>query len=330
MTVIYDKVAVIGMGLIGASIALAARRGELATTIIGSDQSPEVAAVAARLQLVDSFEADAVHAVADADLVILAVPVGAVGKIAEQIVPHMKSGAVLTDTGSTKRSVVRDVAPHLRDDIIWLPSHPLAGTEHSGPGAGFESLFDERYWIILPLDADEAAIVRFESFITGLGSVTERMSPDYHDKVLALTSHLPHLIAYTIVGTAVDLETQLKNDVIRFSASGFRDFTRIAASDPVMWRDVFLNNDTAVLEMLQRFPRILAIFNVPFAGKKVTSWKHYFRAPAKSGDQSLMRVRIRLAIGSVRYFAYSRAKSRMIGGVFHQISRSRSLGLTGQ
>jgi cyclohexadieny/prephenate dehydrogenase len=258
MTVIYDKVAVIGMGLIGASIALAARRGGLATTIIGSDQSPEVATAVARLQLVDLFEADAVRAVADADLVILAVPVGAVGRIAEQILPHMKSGAVLTDTGSTKRSVVRDVAPHLRDDIIWLPSHPLAGTEHSGPGAGFESLFDERYWIILPLDADEADIARFESFITGLGSVTERMSPDYHDKVLALTSHLPHLIAYTIVGTAVDLETQLKNDVIRFSASGFRDFTRIAASDPVMWRDVFLNNDTAVLEMLQRFSEDLS------------------------------------------------------------------------
>jgi len=253
MTVIYDKVVVIGMGLIGASIALAVRRGGLATTIIGSDQSPEVAATVARLQLVDSFEADAAHAVADADLVIMAVPVGAVGKIAEQIVPHMKSGAVLTDTGSTKRSVVRDVGPHLRDDIIWLPSHPLAGTEHSGPGAGFESLFDKRYCIILPLDADEADVMRFESFITGLGSVTERMSPDYHDKVLALTSHLPHLIAYTIVGTAVDLETQLKNDVIRFSASGFRDFTRIASSDPVMWRDVFLNNDTAVLEMLQRF-----------------------------------------------------------------------------
>ena len=258
MTVIYDKVAVIGMGLIGASIALAVRRGGLTTTIIGSDQSPEVAAAVARLQLVDSFEADAVHAVADADLVILAVPVGAVGKIAKQIVPHMKSGAVLTDTGSTKRSVVNDVAPYLRDDIIWLPSHPLAVTEHSGPGAGFESLFDERYWVILPLDVDETDIVRFESFITGLGSVTERMSPDYHDKVLALTSHLPHLIAYTIVGTAVDLETQLKNDVIRFSASGFRDFTRIAASDPVMWRDVFLNNDTAVLEMLQRFSEDLS------------------------------------------------------------------------
>ena len=258
MTVIYDKVAVIGMGLIGASIALAVRRGGLAKTIFGSDQSPEVAAVVTRLQLVDSFEADAVHGVADADLVILAVPVGAIGKIAEQIMPHMKSGAVLTDTGSTKRSVVRDVGAHLRDDITWLPSHPLAGTEHSGPSAGFESLFDERYWIIVPLDADDFEIVRFESFITGLGSITERMSPDYHDKVLALTSHLPHLIAYTIVGTAVDLEQQLKNDVIRFSASGFRDFTRIAASDPVMWRDVFLNNDEAVLEMLQRFSEDLS------------------------------------------------------------------------
>ena len=160
MTVIYDKVVVIGMGLIGASIALAVRRGGLATTIIGSDQSPEVAATVARLQLVDSFEADAAHAVADADLVIMAVPVGAVGKIAEQIVPHMKSGAVLTDTGSTKRSVVRDVGPHLRDDIIWLPSHPLAGTEHSGPGAGFESLFDKRYWIILPLDPHLSIIAR--------------------------------------------------------------------------------------------------------------------------------------------------------------------------
>jgi cyclohexadieny/prephenate dehydrogenase len=170
----------------------------------------------------------------------------------------MKSGAVLTDTGSTKSSVLRDVASHLREDIHWLPSHPLAGTEHSGPGAGFESLFDGRYWIVLPLDCDEMVVAKFETFVTGLGSVTERMQADYHDKVLALTSHLPHLIAYTIVGTAVDLETQLKNDVIRFSASGFRDFTRIASSDPVMWRDVFLNNDAAVLEMLQRFSEDLS------------------------------------------------------------------------
>ena len=154
--------------------------------------------------------------------------------------------------------MLRDVAPHLRDDIHWLPSHPLAGTEHSGPGAGFESLFDDRYWIVLPLEINEMVVAKFETFVMGLGSITERMQADYHDKVLALTSHLPHLIAYTIVGTAVDLETQLKNDVIRFSASGFRDFTRIASSDPVMWRDIFLNNDAAVLEMLQRFSEDLS------------------------------------------------------------------------
>ena len=247
MTVIYDNVTIIGMGLIGASIALSARRGGLAGKVIGSDQSSDVAGTIARLQITDQFEADATIAVKDADLVIMAVPVGSIGMLAEQIIPHLKTGAVLTDTGSTKTSVLRDVAPHLREDIHWLPSHPLAGTEHSGPGAGFESLFDGRYWIVLPLDISEAVIAKFETFITGLGSNTERMHADYHDKVLALTSHLPHLIAYTIVGTAVDLETQLKNDVIRFSASGFRDFTRIASSDPVMWRDVFLNNDAAGL-----------------------------------------------------------------------------------
>ena len=150
------------------------------------------------------------------------------------------------------------MAPHLNETIIWLPSHPLAGTEHSGPQAGIAHLFDGRYWIVLPLNAPESALLKFESFITGLGSIVERMTPEYHDKVLALTSHLPQLIAYTIVGTAVDLEQQMKNDVIRFSASGFRDFTRIAASDPVMWRDVFLNNDEAVLEMLQRFSEDLS------------------------------------------------------------------------
>ena len=253
MTLIYDKVTVIGMGLIGASIALSIRRGGLAGQVVGSDCSTDVAKTVARLNITDQFEIDPAIATKGADLVIMAVPVGAIGKLAEKIIPHMKSGAVLTDTGSTKSSVLRDVASHLREDIHWLPSHPLAGTEHSGPGAGFESLFDGRYWIVLPLDCDEMVVAKFEAFITGLGSVTERMQADYHDKVLALTSHLPHLIAYTIVGTAVDLETQLKNDVIRFSASGFRDFTRIASSDPVMWRDVFLNNDSAVLEMLQRF-----------------------------------------------------------------------------
>ena len=258
MAVIYNKIAIIGMGLIGASIARASRRAGLATVMAGYDANPAAIADVAALALVDDVADSAEAAVADADLVIMAVPVGAVGAVAETIIPHMKPGAVLTDTGSTKRSVLRDVAPHLNETIIWLPSHPLAGTEHSGPQAGIAHLFDGRYWIVLPLDAPESALLEFESFVTGLGSVVERMTPDYHDKVLALTSHLPHLIAYTIVGTAVDLEQQLKNDVIRFSASGFRDFTRIAASDPVMWRDVFLNNDEAVLEMLQRFSEDLS------------------------------------------------------------------------
>ena len=258
MAVIYYKIAIIGMGLIGASIARASRRAGLATVMAGYDADPAAMADVAALALVDDVAGSAAAAVADADLVIMAVPVGAVGAVAETIIPHMKPGAVLTDTGSTKRSVLRDVAPHLNETIIWLPSHPLAGTEHSGPQAGIAHLFDGRYWIVLPLDAPESALLEFESFVTGLGSVVERMTPDYHDKVLALTSHLPHLIAYTIVGTAVDLEQQLKNDVIRFSASGFRDFTRIAASDPVMWRDVFLNNDEAVLEMLQRFSEDLS------------------------------------------------------------------------
>lgn len=258
MTIIYDKIAIIGVGLIGASIALAARRSGLVGRITGCEVSPEMAAEIEKLDLVDSITTDAVAAVKDADLVVMAVPVGVTGSLAEAIIPKMKPGAVLTDTGSTKRSVIRDVDPHVTDAIHWLPSHPLAGTEHSGPAAGFAELFDGRYWLVLPGDVPEEVVARFEGFVTGMGSVSERMDADYHDKILALTSHLPHLIAYTIVGTAVDLEGQLKNDVIRFSASGFRDFTRIAASDPVMWRDVFINNDEAVLEMLQRFSEDLS------------------------------------------------------------------------
>ena len=258
MTIIYDKLAIIGVGLIGASIALAARRAGLAASVTGCEIDSAKAGEIEKLGLVDHVTTDAVAAVQDADLVVMAVPVGALGPLAAQIVPAMKPGAVLTDTGSTKRSVLSDVDPHISGDIHWIPSHPLAGTEHSGPAAGFAELFDGRYWLVLPREVPEDEIVRFESFVTGMGSVSERMDADYHDKVLALTSHLPHLIAYTIVGTAVDLESQLKNDVIRFSASGFRDFTRIAASDPVMWRDVFINNDEAVLEMLQRFSEDLS------------------------------------------------------------------------
>ena len=258
MTVIYEKLAVIGIGLIGSSVALAARRAGAVGHIVGCDADPAVMPEVEKLELVDSFTDDAVTAVADADLVVMAVPVGAVGALAAKIIPAMKDGAVLTDTGSTKRSVIRDVAPHLQPHVHWLPSHPLAGTEHSGPAAGFADLFTGRYWLVIPGEVPEDAVARFERFVTAMGSVGERMDADYHDKVLALTSHLPHLIAYTIVSTAVDLESQLKNDVIRFSASGFRDFTRIAASDPVMWRDVFINNDEAVLEMLQRFSEDLS------------------------------------------------------------------------
>ena len=258
MTVIYSRIAIIGIGLIGSSVALAARRAGIVDHIVGCDSDPEVAPEVKRLGLADSFTADAVEAVADADLVIMSVPVGAIGTLAAQIIPAMKAGAVLTDTGSTKRSVVRDVTPHVGDGIHWIPSHPLAGTEHSGPGAGFPDLFKGRYWLILPGEVPEAEVARFESFVIAMDAVAERMDADYHDKVLALTSHLPHLIAYTIVSTAVNLESQLKNDVIRFSASGFRDFTRLSASDPVMWRDVFINNDEAVLEMLQRFSEDLS------------------------------------------------------------------------
>lgn len=257
-TVIYEKITIIGVGLIGASTALAARRGKLAGHITACDADPDAVETSRKLGFADEVVADPQQAVIDADLVIMAVPVGAMGALAASIVPAMKPGAVLTDSGSTKRSVLRDVDPVISDDIHWLPSHPLAGTEHSGPAAGHAHLFDGRYWILVPRDVPDDVVVRFESFLAGLGSVTERMDADYHDKVLALTSHLPHLIAYTIVSTAVDLETQLKNDVIRFSASGFRDFTRIAASDPVMWRDVFVNNDEAVLEMLQRFSEDLS------------------------------------------------------------------------
>ena len=258
MTAIYKKISIIGLGLIGASIALATRRKKLAEVIVGYDSASKATGDLYELQLVDEIATSPEAAVAEADLVIMAVPVGEIAAVAKTVIPFMKFGSVLTDTGSTKSSVIRDVEPFLNDSINWLPSHPLAGTEHSGPRAGMPDLFDGRYWVILPLEVSEIVINQFESFIVGLGSIVERMTADYHDKILALTSHLPHLIAYTIVGTAVDLEQQLKNDVIRFSASGFRDFTRIAASDPIMWRDVFLNNKEAVLEMLQRFSEDLS------------------------------------------------------------------------
>lgn len=248
-----SKVAIIGIGLIGASIALAARHHKSESRIALYDRDEAVRKTAQDLNIGDEICADSATCVADADLVILAVPVGAMKAVMNEIKDHLKQGAIITDTGSTKRSVIRDIGPLIPNTCHLVAGHPLAGTEFSGPEAGFPSLFDGRYWLIIPGEAPQEKVSQLEQFLSALGAMTEQMGADYHDRILALTSHLPHLIAYTIVGTATDLEQDLKNDVIRFSASGFRDFTRIAASDPVMWRDVFINNDEAILEMLQRF-----------------------------------------------------------------------------
>ena len=248
-----SKVAIIGIGLIGTSIALAARHHKSESRIALYDRDEAVRKTAQDLNIGDEICADSAACVADADLVILAVPVGAMKAVMNEIKDYLKQGAIITDTGSTKRSVIRDIGPLIPNTCYLVAGHPLAGTEFSGPEAGFPSLFDGRYWLIIPGEAPQEKVSQLEQFLNALGAMTEQMGADYHDRILALTSHLPHLIAYTIVGTATDLEQDLKNDVIRFSASGFRDFTRIAASDPVMWRDVFINNDEAILEMLQRF-----------------------------------------------------------------------------
>ena len=250
---IYNTITVIGLGLIGSSVIRAAQTQGLAKQITAYDRDQAVRDCAKRIGLGDRVTDTLEEAVADADLVLMAVPVGAMASVAEAIAPALKQGTVIADTGSTKTSVIRDVAPHLPDHCQFLPSHPIAGTEYSGPEAGFATLFKDRYWIIIPDGVGDEAVSAFRQFLEGMGAIVEAMSAEYHDRVLAITSHLPHLIAYTIVGTAFDFEQQIRNDVIRFSASGFRDFTRIAASDPVMWRDVFINNADAVLEMLGRF-----------------------------------------------------------------------------
>lgn len=252
-SMIYEKVAIIGVGLVGASIAIATKHRQLAQQVICTDASQSARDEARRLSIGDDITDDNASCVAQADLVILAVPVGAMADVMTDIAPHLKEGAVVTDTGSTKRSVIRDVKPLVPEQCHFIASHPMAGTEFSGPAAGFASLFEGRYWLVVPEGAPRDKTQTLISYFEGLGATTQEMEADYHDRVVAITSHLPHLIAYTIVGTAVDLEADIKEDVIRFSASGFRDFTRIAASDPTMWRDVFLNNDAAVLEMLQRF-----------------------------------------------------------------------------
>lgn len=251
---LFDRLALVGIGLLGSSVARAARRGGLAAHIACTDRSAEALARAAELGVVDSAHADLGSAVRGADLVILATPVGSFSSLAPELAPHLKEGAILSDVGSVKGAVVRDVAPHVPAGVHFIPAHPIAGTERSGPDAGFAELFDGRWCILTPEDgADAAAVARLRSFWEGLGSKVEIMDSTHHDLVLAITSHVPHLIAYNIVGTADDLETVTESEVIKYSAGGFRDFTRIAASDPTMWRDVFLNNREAVLEVLQRF-----------------------------------------------------------------------------
>ena len=254
MSVIYNRVALIGLGLIAGSMSLAMRRKGLAGEIVGTSRSAETRATAKALGLVDRVVDDAVAAVQDADLVVLAVPVGAMGAVAEGIAPHLKEGAVVTDVGSVKRYVVDVVAPVLPNTVHFIPGHPVAGTEHSGPTAGFAELFDNR-WLLLITDenTDATALADLRALWEGMGSYVDEMDADHHDLVLSVTSHTPHLIAYTMVGVADDLRRVTDSEVIKYSAAGFRDFTRIAASDPTMWRDVFLTNKDATLEILGRF-----------------------------------------------------------------------------
>ena len=250
----FDRVALIGIGLIGSSLARALRRDNPGASIVACARRAETLAAVRRLELADETTDDPAVAAAGADLVVIATPLSAYAEIGRRIAPALQPGAILTDVGSVKEAVIRDLQPHLPPGVHFVPGHPVAGTEHSGPESGFAELFQGRWCILTPLPetAPEAVAAVARMWETaGMRVVT--MSPDHHDKVLAVTSHLPHLIAYTIVGTATDLEDSLKSEVIEFSASGFRDFTRIAASDPVMWRDIFLNNREAVLEILQRF-----------------------------------------------------------------------------
>jgi len=251
---LFERVALIGMGLIGSSLARVLRRDGLAGHIAVCARTQATLDTARALGLCDSATRDAAEAAAGADLVMLCTPMGVYAEAAAMIAPVLKSGAIVSDVGSVKRQVIRDVGPLIPEGVHLVPGHPVAGTEHSGPEAGFAELFAGRWCILTPeLGTDEGALERVAELWRRAGMKIEMMDAAHHDQVLAITSHLPHLIAYTIVGTATDLEQHLKEEVIKFSASGFRDFTRIAASDPVMWRDIFLNNRDAVLEMLGRF-----------------------------------------------------------------------------
>jgi cyclohexadieny/prephenate dehydrogenase len=257
--VIYKKIALIGIGLIGSSLARVIRREGLAEHISISSRRMETLKRAKELELGDSYSSDMAEAVKDADLVIVSVPVGSSGAVAEAVASSLKPGAVVTDVGSTKVSVIAQMQPHIPAGVHFIPGHPLAGTEKSGPDSGFAELFQNRWCILTPPEGtDTGEIAKLTRFWEACGSHVDTMDPQHHDRVLAIVSHLPHLIAYNIVGTADDLELVTQSEVIKYSATGFRDFTRLAASDPEMWRDVCLHNSDAILEMLSRFSEDLA------------------------------------------------------------------------
>ncbi len=251
---LFERLALIGVGLIGSSLARVMRREGLVRHIAGCVRTPASRAKCLELGLAERMHDDAGAAAEGADLVVLCTPLGTYEDLARRIAPHLKAGAIVSDVGSVKQAVIRDVGPYVPEGVHFVPGHPVAGTEHSGPEAGFAELFEDRWCILTPPPGtDPRAVDKVAELWRRCGSMVEIMDAHHHDKVLAITSHLPHLIAYTIVGTAADLEESTRAEVIKFSAGGFRDFTRIAASDPIMWRDIFLNNREAVLEMLQRF-----------------------------------------------------------------------------
>lgn len=251
---LFNRLALIGTGLIGSSIARAAKAQNAVGSIVATARSPQTRRRVAELGIADQVVETNAEAVEGADLVIVCIPVGACGPVAAEIGPRLAPGAIVSDVGSVKGSVVRDMAPHLPKGVHFVPAHPVAGTEYSGPDAGFAELFVNRWCILTPpAGTDAAATDKLAQFWSLLGANVETMTPEHHDLVLAVTSHLPHLIAYNIVGTAADLEGVTRGEVMKYSAGGFRDFTRIAASDPTMWRDVFLANKEAVLEMLGTF-----------------------------------------------------------------------------
>lgn len=252
---IFKRIAFLGIGLIGSSVARIAReRGDIAGEIVVNARTQATLDRVMQLGFADRVELDPAEAVKGADCVMLCAPVGAFAALAERIAPFLAPGAVLTDVGSTKQSVIRDIGPLVPAGVHFVPAHPVAGTEYSGPDAGFTTLFEGRWTLLTPpAGTDEASVEKVAELWRRCGSMVERMEAAHHDRVLAIVSHLPHLIAFTICGTADDLGNETTQEVVNFAASGFRDFTRIAASDPVMWRDIFLNNREALLEMLQRF-----------------------------------------------------------------------------